>query len=139
VLIPAQRDFDLYPGGTFDPLLEFYTDRAQTLLFDLTDYSAVMRIGAKWQDTQLPGVDALLELTDADGGLILGGRGGTVQVLITAEQTTALLNNQQGWRTHRGDQDDVLMRLPWFLQWTSPPPASKPDYPVAGTLAVITP
>jgi hypothetical protein len=135
MLIPVQQDFELYPGGTFDPLLEFYTDRAKTVLFDLTGYSVVLRIGSKWSDPT--NTCALLELTGADG-LTLGGSGGTVQIVVTAEQTSTLLEERRR-RRERRDQDHVLVRLPWYLQWTSPAPASKVDYPVAGMIAVTTP
>jgi len=52
---------------------------------DLTGYTARMQVRAKVTDTA-----TVLDLTTANGGIVLGGTAGTIRILATAAQTAAL-------------------------------------------------
>lgn len=77
--IPTPLDFTAMIGGTFDPILSFFTDEAMTDPLDLSDYSAELQI------SQPDSVNYFV-LTPGSG-LTLGGVEGTMAILLTEAQT----------------------------------------------------
>lgn len=110
MLTPMPWNLALYPGFTFDPTFEFFTDTAYTDPFDLTGYTAVLTIG-NGQLVLSPG-----------NGLTLGGNAGTIEAVATATQTANLLAGEFNWQ----------------LQWTSPG-GGETDCPIAGRIVIGTP
>ena len=70
-------------GTTFNPVLT-YQD-ADANLIDLTGYTARMKIKDARTDTA-----ALEEITTENGGITLGGVAGTIALLFTDTETTAM-------------------------------------------------
>lgn len=70
-------------GADFD-LLMTWKDAAGTPI-DLTGFSARMQCRASLADATL-----LLDLTTANGHIVLGGTAGTIRLLLTAAETAAL-------------------------------------------------
>lgn len=70
-------------GTTFNPVLT-YQD-ADANLIDLTGYTARMKIKNARTDAT-----ALEELTTENGGITLGGAAGTIALLFTDAETTAM-------------------------------------------------
>jgi len=79
----ATHNYTIEAGATFRRQIS-YKDAAGVAI-DLTGYTAAMQIRAAITDA-LPAVD----LTDANGGLVLGGALGTVDIYITSIATDAL-------------------------------------------------
>ena len=73
-------------GATFTKLVTWKTG-APALPVDLSGCTARMQARARVSDTAV-----LLDLTTLNGGIVLGGAAGTVQIILTDEQTAAI-----GW------------------------------------------
>ena len=76
-------DFILEQGATFQVTLT-YKDSNDTAI-DLTSYTARMKIKESHAESA-----SLVELTTANGGITLGGVAGTIALLISDTDTTAL-------------------------------------------------
>jgi hypothetical protein len=82
MLTPAKRKLILYKGAKFDP---GWTWKAAGVPVDLTGCTARMQVRA---DVDSP--DVLLDLTTENGGIILGGAAGTIDLWVGATDTTAI-------------------------------------------------
>ena len=70
-------------GATFDPVYTWMTGpKAAPSLVDLTGCQARMQIRS-----DIDSETVLLELTTENGGIVLGGAAGTLQIIIAAEQS----------------------------------------------------
>ena len=79
----GQVDIEINQGATFDVTVT-YKD-SNLVVIDLTDYTARMQVKQKKSDTS-----ATIDLTTANGGIVLGDALGTIQIVITAAVTAAL-------------------------------------------------
>lgn len=71
-------------GATFAKTVTWKTG-TPAVAVNLTGCSARMQVRAKLTDTAV-----LLDLTTLNGGIVLGGTAGTVEIKISATQTTAI-------------------------------------------------
>ncbi len=81
---PGRYDMTIYQGATFDVTLTWKTGDPATAV-NLTTYTARMQLRSTVESSTVA-----LELTDANGRLILGGAAGTIRLLLTATDTAAL-------------------------------------------------
>lgn len=72
-------------GATFTKQVTWKTGPAPGVAVDLTGCTARMHARAKITDAV-----KLLDLTTANGGIVLGGSAGTVEIILTDEQTAAI-------------------------------------------------
>lgn len=72
-------------GATFRKLVTWKVGPPPGTVVDLTGCAARMHARAKISDA-----DTLLDLTSANGGLVMGGTAGTVEIKLTATQTEAI-------------------------------------------------
>jgi hypothetical protein len=80
---PAKHNFYVYRGATFSEQVE-WKDESGTPV-NLTGFTARMHM----RET-LEVADPFLTLTTENGGITLGGLAGTIQLLASATQTTAI-------------------------------------------------
>jgi hypothetical protein len=80
---PASVNFNLYQGATFDETVT--VKDANDALVDLTGYTADLQVRRSVEDA-----DPLFELTTANGGVVLGGLSGTIELIKSAAATAAL-------------------------------------------------
>ena len=80
---PASINFVLYPGATFSEHIVLKDGAGQPM--DLTGFDALMHVRRELEDA-LP----VITLSTADGSITLGGAAGTVDLLLTPDQTAAL-------------------------------------------------
>lgn len=80
---PAKHNFYVYRGATFSEQIE-WKDESGTPV-NLTGFTARMHM----RET-LEAADPFLTLTTENGGVSLGGVAGTIQLLASATQTTAI-------------------------------------------------
>lgn len=81
MLIPAKRNLKLIKGAQFNP---GWTWRAAGQLVNLTGCTARMQV--RDPDTG----DLLLELTTENGGIVLGGAAGTIDLWFGATESTGI-------------------------------------------------
>lgn len=79
MLLPAKRKLTVIKGATFNP---GWTWTAAGVPVDLTGCTARMAVK---EDVDMP---LLLELTTENGGIILGGTAGTIDLFVGATVTT---------------------------------------------------
>lgn len=82
MLTPAKRKLIIYKGATFNP---GWTWKAAGVPVDLTGCSARMQVR---EDVDAESV--LLNLTTENGGIILGGVAGTIDLWVGATETTEI-------------------------------------------------
>jgi hypothetical protein len=80
VQTPAPINLRLPQGATWDIVLTWTDDEG--LAIDVTDYTAAMQARTRADDTA-PTID----LSSADGTLILGGAAGTINIHVSAADT----------------------------------------------------
>lgn len=80
---PAKHNFYVYRGATFSEQIE-WKDESGTPV-NLTGFTARMHM----RET-LEAADPFLTLTTENGGITLGGVAGTIELLASATQTTAI-------------------------------------------------
>ena len=83
----AKYDFDIEQGSTFNPVLYWKTGKPATPI-DLTGCKARMQIRKAFNS-----VDPIIDLTTENGGIVLGGVAGTIQIIIAASVTATYLWN----------------------------------------------
>ena len=76
------QNLEVFIGCKFDVVVTYKTDAGVAV--NLTDYTANFGVKREHSD-----VDEVLSLTESSG-LTLGGSAGTIDILITAAQTTEL-------------------------------------------------
>lgn len=82
MIYPANTQLNMECGGSFDGVLAFFTDQAQTNPLNLAAFtSAAMQINK-------PTASPQANFTTSTG-LVLGGSGGTVTITLTAAQLTS--------------------------------------------------
>lgn len=74
---------------TDDIVYTIYTDETRTTLFDLTGYTALMRVKSK-----PTGGTTLFSLATGGDGITLGGAAGTITVQILGNETSALTGDK---------------------------------------------
>lgn len=102
MLTPAKRKLILYKGAKFDP---GWTWLAGGQPVDLTGFTARMQVRA---DVDSP--DVLLNLTTENGGIILGGTAGTIDLWVGATETSLITWESGVWAMevqYSADPDDV--------------------------------
>lgn len=82
-LTPGRSNFQIYQGATFRQRITLLTSDSTSAPQDLTGYTAACTIRDE------AGGSTLLALTDTDG-IVLGGVNGTIDLVITDEQTELL-------------------------------------------------
>lgn len=80
---PAKHNFYVYRGATFSEQIE-WKDESGTPV-NLTGFTARLHMRETLEAT-----DPFLTLTTENGGISLGGVAGTIQLLASATQTTAI-------------------------------------------------
>lgn len=84
-LQPAEKNFTIWKGATFRSRLQLLTGDLGSTPQDLTGYTADCKI----VDPLNPAT-VLLELSDVNAGIILGGTAGTIDLVIDEAVTAAL-------------------------------------------------
>lgn len=86
-LITFEKTIEIYKGATFpdEYLWETGATTASLAPVDLTGVTGEMRISESYD-----AVAALLTVTTASGGVVIGGAAGTVEVILTDDQTATL-------------------------------------------------
>lgn len=88
MLTPAKRKLTVIKGATFNP---GWVWRAGGVLADLTGCTARMQV--RDPDTGA----LLLELTTENGGIVLGGQAGTIDLWVGALATTLIAWESGAW------------------------------------------
>lgn len=83
----AKYNFDIEQGSTFNPILYWKTGKPATPI-DLTGCKARMQVRKAVNST-----DTVADLTTENGGIVLGGVNGTIQIIIAASVTSTYLWN----------------------------------------------
>lgn len=83
-LEPARHSFTIWKGATFRKTLTLRQGDTGSDPQDLTGYSAAMPI------LDAPEGLTLMSLTTTNGGIVLGGALGTIQLVISATVTAAI-------------------------------------------------
>lgn len=78
-------NFKCDQGATFNYVMTYYSDEAQTTPVNLGGYTARMHIRRRYEDQ-----NKLLELTTANARIALGGALGTITLTISASDTATL-------------------------------------------------
>lgn len=84
-LEPARKDFTVWRGATFHTRLQLLTGDTGSPAQDLTGYSASCSLRDP-EDTTI----ILMTLTNVNGGVVLGGAAGTVDIIIDDAVTTTI-------------------------------------------------
>lgn len=96
MFVPVNHTFTAYRGASFSTRLTLYTDTANTLPFDLTDYTPTLAIGP------------LLTLTDGHG-LTSGNAAGTIDIFLTSAQTRIYVKTRYKLSITNGIDTHYLM------------------------------
>ena len=80
---PAKLKFTIYQGATFRKRLTWTAPSGTPV--DLTGCTARMQVRSEVESP-----DALLELTTVNGGIVLGGALGTIDLYVSDEDTGAI-------------------------------------------------
>ena len=80
---PAKLKFTIYQGATFRKRLKWTAPSGTPV--DLTGCTARMQVRS-----EVASPDALLELTTVNGGIVLGGALGTIDLYVSDEDTGAI-------------------------------------------------
>ena len=81
---PGRYDMTIYQGASFDTTLTWKVGDPATPV-NLTGYTARLQVR-----TSVDAATTALELTTANGGIVLGGAAGTVALAVTAAATATL-------------------------------------------------
>jgi len=85
----ASIDITIYQGETFDRTFTYNTGTlASYTPVDLTGYTARMQIRERLEDST-----TIAELTTENSKIVLGGVAGTIQLLLTDTETSAITTN----------------------------------------------
>ena len=114
-MVPGRYDITIYEGGTFNVGITAKNSDGTAMSF--TGYTSMaMQIRPPWAltETQLLS-PPLLELTLANGGLVVSGDGETLSLLISAA-TTERLTFTEGWYdlemvVTADGEDDIVDKL----------------------------
>lgn len=91
-------------GATFDQTI-LYTDASDTPI-DLTSYTAEMHVRAT-----VASAGTIIELSTSDSSIILDGVNGTIELLITATDMTAITAGKYYYDLELYGPDDLIIRL----------------------------
>lgn len=102
---PARHNFKMWKGATFRYTFTYLSGGETSSPKDLSGYSASMVL----KDPRTN--NTLLTLTSSNGGIILGGAAGTIEIRITAELTSAITWQQATYQLTitQGPDTDVLL------------------------------
>lgn len=101
---PAKLKLTIYQGATFRKRLRWSTSGGAPI--DLTGCTARMQVRS---DVESP--DVLLELTTENSGITLGGTAGTIDLLVSDEDTTAIAWESGVWDLEIVHPDGTVTRL----------------------------
>lgn len=101
---PAKLKLQIYQGATFRHRLRWRTSGGTPI--DLTGCTARMQVRS-----EVESADVLLELTTENGGITLGGTAGTIDLLVTDEDTTAITWEGGVWDLEIVHPDGTVTRL----------------------------
>lgn len=85
---PAQYNLTIYQGADFSQLFTFLQESGGDPV-DLTNFSARMQIRQR-----VNAASPIIELTSANGRIVLGGTAGTVTLTLNATETAQLPDTQ---------------------------------------------
>jgi len=103
-ITPGRYDITLYQGATFATTLT-WKDSSDSVK-DLTGYTARMQARHV-----VDAVSPFINLTTENGGITLGGTQGTVSLLMSAAQTSAITHHAGVYDLELMDADGVVCRL----------------------------
>jgi len=81
-MIPGKYNIVCPQGSTLDQQLTYSID---DIVVNLTGYSARMKVKEKYSSTL-----STLDLTNVNGGIVLGGTLGTINVVVTSTQSSEI-------------------------------------------------
>ena len=116
-ITPGVAQLNLYEGSTYDSTLTIYTDRARTILKDLTGFSAALQVKKDYDSA------ALLTVTSGSltpgptaKALVLGGAAGTIRRYIGSTHMAAL---NAGDFEEEDDEGETIYTGVWDLELTN--------------------
>ncbi len=101
---PGTYHLKIFQGADLDRTFTYKDENGA--LVNLTGFTARAQVR-----TSLEGDQVLLDMTDANGRIVLGGANGTIQLLVTAAITTALTARKGVWDLELIDGSGVVTRL----------------------------
>lgn len=84
----GELDIVIEQGATFQKRLTWVDNQVPAVPIDITGYTARMQLRTAKDEPDPP----IIELTDGNGRIILGGVNGTIDLLIDCADTSALID-----------------------------------------------
>ena len=102
-MVPGKYNIVCPQGSTLDQQLTYSINDVDV---NLTGYSARMQVREKHTST-----GAVLNLTDSNGGIVLGGVSGTINIIVTAGQSSELTAKEYVYDLELVSSGSVVTRL----------------------------
>jgi hypothetical protein len=102
-MVPGKYNIVCPQGSTLDQQLTYSINDVDV---NLTGYSARMQVREKHTST-----NAVLNLTNSNGGIVLGGVDGTINIVVTAGQSTELTAKEYVYDLELVSASNVVTRL----------------------------
>lgn len=102
-MVPGKYNIVCPQGSTLDQQLTYSINDIDV---NLTGYSARMQVREKHTSTS-----PALNLTNSNGGIVLGGVDGTINIIVTASQSTELAAKEYVYDLELVSSSNVVTRL----------------------------
>lgn len=102
-MVPGKYNIVCPQGSTLDQQLTYSIDDVDV---NLTGYSARMQVREKHTSTS-----TVLNLTNTNGGIVLGGVAGTINIVVTASQSSGLAAKEYVYDLELVSSGSVVTRL----------------------------
>lgn len=102
-MVPGKYNIVCPQGSTLDQQLTYSINDVDV---NLTGYSARMQVREKHTSTT-----AVLNLTNSNGGIVLGGVDGTINIVVTAGQSSELTAKEYVYDLELVSSGSVVTRL----------------------------
>lgn len=102
-MTPGRFNFTCPQGSTFNPTLTWKIDNAPV---DITGYSARLQVRETHDSDEY-----IINLTNLNGGITLGGSAGTIDLYISASDTSAALPGDHVYDLEMISSNSTVSRL----------------------------
>ena len=102
-MIPGKYNMVCPQGSTFNLQLTY---EIEDVPVDLTGYTARMQVREKHTSTR-----KVLDLTTENGGLATGGAAGTIEILVSESDTTAITAKDYVYDLELVSSSDIVTRI----------------------------